>query len=184
MHKVGISAPLVGDLNNDKKLDFISGSVVFLGNGDGTFKQIPLTIPAGNAVVALADLNGDGILDVVSIGGKVAGPVTVVRSTPGTEMAPSRPRPSSPCRWRPTQYQYSIAAGDVNGDGNPDLLVGEDGISGPNLAVFLGDGHGNFTADTNTYFISTRRNRLPATRCQPGSTIRPLLYPMTTSWMS
>ena len=61
--------PLVGDLNNDKKLDFISGSVVFLGNGDGTFKQIPLTIPAGSECVAIADLNGDGILDVVTIGG-------------------------------------------------------------------------------------------------------------------
>ena len=37
---------LVGDLNNDGKLDFIWGDAVFLGNGDGTFKQIPLTIPA------------------------------------------------------------------------------------------------------------------------------------------
>src|SRR6202042_3534398 len=61
---------LAGDLNNDKKLDFIWGNAVFLGNGDGTFKQIPLSIAgssAGNVVaVALADLNGDGTLDAVS----------------------------------------------------------------------------------------------------------------------
>ena len=61
---------LVGDLNNDKKLDFIWGDAVFLGNGDGTFKQIPLNIPASPAgpvgAVAIVDLNGDGILDAVS----------------------------------------------------------------------------------------------------------------------
>ena len=56
---------LVGDLNNDRKLDFIWGNAVFLGNGDGTFKQIPLNTPTGTAV-AIADLNGDGILDAVS----------------------------------------------------------------------------------------------------------------------
>jgi hypothetical protein len=60
-------------------------------------------------------------------------------------------------------YQYSIAVGDVNGDGNPDLLVGEGGTNAPNLGVFLGDGHGNFTADTNTYFISASSQSLPAT---------------------
>ena len=33
---------VAGDLNHDKKLDFIWGNAVFLGNGDGTFKQSPL----------------------------------------------------------------------------------------------------------------------------------------------
>ena len=77
---------LAGDLNNDKKLDFIWGNAVFLGNGDGTFKQIPLTIagsPGGNLVaVALADLNGDGTLDAVSGSG--------IASMPATETAHSR----------------------------------------------------------------------------------------------
>src|SRR5580698_4973532 len=60
----GGNPPLVGDLNNDKKLDVIWGGVVFLGNGDGTFKPLPLTLPSGTGVLALADLNGDGLLDV------------------------------------------------------------------------------------------------------------------------
>ena len=55
----------------------------------------------------------------------------------------------------PYTYEYSIAVGDVNGDGNPDLLVSEQGsVPIPFLALYLGDGHGNFTQDTNSYFVS------------------------------
>ncbi len=159
----GSSAPLVGDLNNDGKLDLISGSVVSLGNGDGTFKEIPLTIPAGSDAIALADLNGDGILDVVTIGGTVGGPNLGSAIYAGNGDGTFQGTPLFTVPLAPYEYQYSIAAGDVSGDGNSDLLVGEEGINGPNLAVFLGDGHGNFTADTNTYFISTSGQAPPAT---------------------
>jgi hypothetical protein len=159
----GNSAPLVGDLNNDKKLDFISGGVVSLGNGDGTFKELPLTIPGGSGAIALADLNGDGILDVVSVSGPVGGPNHGSAVYAGNGDGTFQTTPFFTVPLAAYEYQYSIAAGDVNGDGNPDLLVGEEGITGPNLAVFLGDGHGNFTADTNTYFIGTSGQVLPAT---------------------
>jgi hypothetical protein len=159
----GSSAPLVGDLNNDGKLDLISGSVVSLGNGDGTFKEIPLTIPAGSEAIALADLNGDGILDVVTIGGTVGGPNHGSAIYAGNGDGTFQGTPFFTVPLAAYEYQYSIAAGDVNGDGNPDLLVGEDGITSPNLAVFLGDGHGNFTADTNTYFIGTLGQAAPTT---------------------
>ncbi len=37
-----VSQPvLAADLNNDKKLDLIWNGAVYLGNGDGTFQQIP-----------------------------------------------------------------------------------------------------------------------------------------------
>ena len=153
------SMPLVGDLNNDKKLDFIWEGIVFLGNGDGTFKQLPLTIPAGIGVIAIADLNGDGILDVVSgKDGPSNGSAVYAGNGDGTFQA--TPFYTVPL---PTftsgsaigyTYQYSISVGDVNGDGNPDLLVVEQGAASPFLAVYFGDGHGNFTQDTNTYFVS------------------------------
>ena len=145
--------PLVGDLNNDKKLDFIWNGVVFLGNGDGTFKQLPLTIPNGSAVVAIADLNGDGILDVVSgtDGTPSNGSAVYAGNGDGTFQA----TPFYTVPLPPYTYQYSITVGDVNGDGNPDFLVGEQGgVPVPSLAVYFGDGHGNFTQDTNSYFVS------------------------------
>ncbi len=149
--------PLVGDFNNDKKLDFIWGSVVFLGNGDGTFVQLPLTTPSGSGVLAVADLNGDGILDVVSGRSGTPGASTIYAGKgDGTFQATgfyTLPLP-------PYTYQYSIAVGDVNGDGNPDLLVGEQGGAPPFLAVYFGDGHGNFTQDTNTYYFASQA--LPA----------------------
>ncbi len=68
----------------------------------------------------------------------------------------------------PYTYQYSIAVGDVNGDGNPDLLVGEQGSVAPFLAVYFGDGHGNFTQDTNTYFVSTSQSTLASIDANPA----------------
>jgi hypothetical protein len=157
---------LVADLNNDKKLDFIWGNAVFLGNGDGTFKQIPLTIPPNSrgviAVIAIADLNGDGIPDVVS------SPFAVIYAGKGDGTFQTTPFYSVPAV--PYSSAQSVAFGDLNGDGHPDLLI----PAGPSLGVFLGDGHGNFTQDPNTYFVSTPQSSPGANPSQQsGSRSRP-----------
>jgi hypothetical protein len=60
----------VADINGDKILDIVIADdnqiVVLLGKGDGSF-QSPLTYPAGlqPTYVAVADLNHDGLPDVV-----------------------------------------------------------------------------------------------------------------------
>jgi hypothetical protein len=154
---------VAGDLNNDKKLDFIWGNAVFLGNGDGTFKQSPLNpaSPSTASVIALADLNGDGILDAVY------SPGTSIYAGNGDGTFQTTPFYTVPlsCSSGVCTTVNSFALGDVNGDGNPDLLLVEESASAsffPSLVLYLGDGHGHFTQDPNYYFVSTANTGVPS----------------------
>src|ERR1035437_5625076 len=60
-----------GDFNHDGKVDLVTGSVMLLGNGDGTFKA-PTAASVG-FVVTVGDFNGDGQLDIASVGAVALG---------------------------------------------------------------------------------------------------------------
>jgi hypothetical protein len=100
----------------------------------------PVSYPVGggaNYSIAVADLNGDGIPDVVVTNAGGADTVTVLLGNgDGTFQAGT----SYPAGHQPA----SVAVGDFNGDGIPDLVVGN-GFR-YNVSVLLGNGDGSFQA--------------------------------------
>jgi hypothetical protein len=124
---------------------------VLLGNGNGTF-QTAVPYRAGGfqaTFVAVADLNGDGKRDLVvtsqcrdqncTLHGAVS---ALLGNGDGTFKSPS------PANYDSGGFNaYSVAVGDVNGDGKPDLLVNRicanascKGV----VAMLLGNGDGTF----------------------------------------
>lgn len=141
----------IGDFNNDGKLDFVAannsnvyGLGLVLGNGDGTF-QTPTLITGfttGGVFggIAPADFDKDGKLDFAVVW-TTGGPLQLsiymgdglghftLKSTYSIGIGTSHP-------------PLTIATGDVNGDGIPDVIVPDS--SNGTVAVFLGKGDGTF----------------------------------------
>lgn len=140
----------IGDLNGDHKLDIAiavtvfggddSSIVTFLGNGDGTFQAGPVTaITPQTGSIAMADLNGDGKLDIAVTVSDPDNPTiaVVLGNGDGTFAAPSYIQGSG----------GSIAIGDMNNDGIPDIVtVG---------TILFGDGTGSFPKRQDYYTAAT-----------------------------
>ena len=107
------------------------------GNGDGSFGA-PRYFYAGISPqpAQVGDFNKDGKADVV-VANFVTNQVTVLLGTGagGFENARSYDAGSG---WSPSP----IALGDVNNDGNMDLVIGKTGFS--HISVLLGSGNGSF----------------------------------------
>jgi beta-glucanase (GH16 family) len=140
----------LGDLDGDGKLDIVTANAgcgcgsgndvsVLLGNGDGTFVaggafSVGGLNPGG---IALADFNGDHILDAVTANfgsddysvllGDGAGGFGLPLTLPGG--------------FGPT----AVAIADLNGDGNLDI-VGTNFFT-DDASLFLGDGLGGFSSE-------------------------------------
>jgi hypothetical protein len=139
----GPSAVAVGDFNGDGTPDlavtngsFPVGTVsILLGNGDGTFQPAQsYAVGYQPSAVALADCNGDGILDLV-VANYGSGTIAILLGNgEGSFPAPQ----NSSVGGRPR----CVAVGDFNGDGIPDLAVANVGSN--SVSILLGNGDGTF----------------------------------------
>lgn len=124
---------------------------VYLGNGDGTFQpQVDATLPGIANGLTVADVNGDGVPDVlvptmVQIAGAEwqAEVVTLIGQGDGTFGPPI----VSPVDLGPESEVIAtgVVVGQFTGSGFPDIAVSQ-AFSPPNdVYVLRGDGSGSFT---------------------------------------
>jgi hypothetical protein len=139
-----------GDFNKDGKLDLaVMGAVgvqIALGNGDGTFHgSLGLGAFGTLGPVAVADLNGDGNLDVVFTASNTTG--TAVTLQPGNVsvmLGHGDGTFGAAVSYSIGKIATSVAIGDLNGDGKPDLAVADYAPGAADVAVLLGNGDGTF----------------------------------------
>jgi hypothetical protein len=112
------------------------GPEVTLDNPDGTARASLAAFDpaaAGGVRVATADFNGDGVPDLVV--GTGPGVPTLVRVLDGTDQ-------HELFSVQPFEATFTggvfVAAGDLNGDGTPDVVVTPDEGGGPRVEVFGG----------------------------------------------
>jgi hypothetical protein len=130
-----VAGSAAGDLNGDAKQDLVvaanDSTLIYLGNGDGTF-QPPSTLAIASTHVALGDANGDGILDLVSLSGTTLS--VALGNGDGTFQSPRTY--SCVCN--------ALRGGDFNGDGFADVAATD--TANNTVDIFLGNGDGSLQA--------------------------------------
>jgi hypothetical protein len=159
---------IVADLTGDGKPDLLvvnrgtynsttyardnQGVSVLLGTGDGTFQNAKTSIVHGGFVYSMtvADLNGDGRLDLVASDGSGGQVGVMLGNGDGTFQAPQ-----SSLVFADGMKSASgmLAVADLTGDGKPDIIA-TDGYGG-HVSVLSGNGDGTFQTPQARRAIAT-----------------------------
>lgn len=165
-------ALVAGDFDGDGKLDFVAVPAtnsdefvnLFPGNGDGTFRS-PIQVPTGLVPSALiaGDFNGDGVPDLA---------VTTYLNGAAKPFQVSILLNQGNGVFRLSQFGSNPAGGvgnlvsaDLNGDGIPDLAVGDGNRMMIDTYIGKGDGTFTFTGSFGTvprmqWLVSVKNNLL------------------------
>ncbi len=168
-----VSPLLVYDLNKDGLPEVVLAgcNLLFWNEGKGRFRQAPLLkdviMPLQEAAI-LADFTGDGRVDFVSSGQEEQ----KLRIWPGG-VDGGFEAPSSICFDPKLAHPHVLSAGDVDGDGDLDLFLGQwrqpyekgsmptpyyDAHDGHPDFLLLNDGTGVFSDVTETAGLAAKRN--------------------------
>jgi hypothetical protein len=152
---LGNVAATVGDVDGDGNLDLVAASNpmppagpdsvidVYLGRGDGTFRALPGQDLAsgGPYAMALADLNGDHLLDAAFLTGDGYVDLSVYLNRGGGQFTAASTITAG-------VYSSDIVLADVDGDGATDAVIansgGGDPPAGNDVTVLFNDGKGAF----------------------------------------
>jgi hypothetical protein len=134
------------DVNHDGKLDIVVANMadgtlsVLLSDGKGHFTSAvgsPFACGKSPNDIAIADLNGDGNLDLL-VANTETPYLTILLGDGKGGFAPS---PHSPFDTRSYPHVHGVAVGDFNGDRKLDAVTDDWGHN--QILMFLGDGKGN-----------------------------------------
>ena len=113
----------------------LPNGVLFAANGPGTFQPEQLfTAGTGPQSVAIADINGDGNLDLVTANNS-SDDVSVLRGNGNGTFQPQQ-------TFAVGSLPFAVAIADVNGDGDLDLVTANQTSS--DVSVLRGNGNGTF----------------------------------------
>lgn len=144
-YRLGVNIA-IGDIENDGSVEIVTGTEngggpqIRIFNGDGNLIHPGFfaydTAFRGGVNVAIGDLNGDDVNEIIAGAGVGGGPHVRVFNKDGRVINPGF------FAYDPAfRGGVNVAAGDVDGDGIDDIVTGPGSGGGPHVRVFDRDGN-------------------------------------------